>query len=200
MKDNHINQTIAIGTLVLAAFAILAWSDARKSSSTEQRAYVYVRPGDVFNIGGVHGLQSYTFIGNSGRTFARVTEIRVGMKISDLELPEKLDQLGELKLEPGKPVIPPRVDLKFIRTNDKIEEEQRITIDSPNPTQAIYIYGYVNYKDIFDNDHKTSFCHYYNGTEKDNYISGFDTNNRPIMLPKYNSSQVKYCEKFNDAD
>lgn len=182
---------LVVVTIVLAIVAFFTLRSNSKTTQVSERAYVFAAPGNVFNlyVGGSR-LQVYVLIDNSGKTFARITERRIGANILGPPIPDKIEGLGEMQSEIGQPVAWPHQPQVVIRTLGQLEEKDVRQI--MNGEKLIYVFGKIRYEDVWRSPHETTFCHMYSGQET--------TPMPPYKKPGYAGTQAKYCEKYNDAD
>jgi hypothetical protein len=195
-KQADAHKLTAWGTVGVAAItgalAVLAYwtlKSSEESTKRSERAYVFAAPNNAYNVKpGTGVLQGYVAIINSGKTFAKITDWEIGVNVLDQPYsPKSIESFGELKREPGNPVIWPgfpHVAFRSLRSLDN-GDYQAIR----GRTRAIYVFGFIKYKDVFGDPHQTVFCHMYFGPEMAN--NDFST---------YLSTQVKYCTEHNDAD
>ena len=183
--------TVGIATLTfcLAIIAVFTLSSSENSTRRSERAYLFVSPNNAYNVkAGGSPLQGYILIGNSGKTFGTIVDWQFGVNVSEPNNPNRIESLGKLIREPGNPVIWPGLPHVAYRTLRTISAEEYQAIRSEKGEKRVYVFGFVKYKDVFDDLHVTTFCHMYFGSEMAN-----------DSMSSYLRTQVKYCETHNDA-
>ncbi|HXP31721.1 MAG TPA: hypothetical protein VN832_11560 [Stellaceae bacterium] len=183
---------IALGTWALALVTIWVLLDNKRAMELGQRAYIYAQPGNVYNVSTGLGPEPRIVIGNSGRTFAKNVKIYAGVAIRSRLSPNEEAALGRGEEEEGTLVLSPRVEQAIIRRAPQMTENDARGVSSNAGTGSrIYVFGRIEYGDIFDGRHHAEFCFVYYG-EMANFPSNGGLG--------YASNQVRYCDKHNDAD
>lgn len=200
----RITIKLLIGTLIsavaAAAFTGLLWKKTSQlvesgdlTAQRQLRAYVYATPGRAFHVDGKIGaLQVYTFIGNSGQTFAKNVRRYAGIDV----LPPTPDpaSIERIEQEDGVALLNPKGQMPIIknwsRGNGHPSEEEYDKIRTGE--LRVYVFGKILYDDEFGNLWETDFCNSYFGSEG-------------IMFPVdsslsfgYEAWQAKPCENGNN--
>jgi hypothetical protein len=177
----------ATRSLVTATRTLVTDSD--RASEHQLRAYVQASPGHVYNLVSGAKLEAYIQIGNSGQTPGNGVRRWAGIKISKLLSADETAELGPGDREEGILVSMPRQEHVIIRQlgAPTATESQAII----NGAQRIYVFGHLEYFDIFDHPRASDFCFMYYGEVQDWPKNGG---------PGYNSTQARYCEKHNSAN
>jgi hypothetical protein len=195
-------EIVAAGTLFIAVFTIvLAFATgflyvatrdlvrgADKTAREQLRAYIQASPGNVFNLKSGARLEARILVNNSGQTPGNEVTRWAGMKISKPLASDELVKLGRGEREEGSLVAMPQAPHVMIRGLDAPDatlSDQIIRGD-----QRIYVFGRIEYKDIFEQPRASDFCFVYYGETDD-----FPKNGGP----GFNSTQAKYCDKHNSA-
>jgi hypothetical protein len=144
---------------------------------------VYARPGNVYNVSDGKGPEPRIVIGNSGRTFAKEV-----IRYAAVRLLPPLSPAGEAGLaigerEPGTVVVSPQVDHAIIRRHRALAPEETSEIKNENGRMRLYVFGRIDYDDVFGQHRHTDFCYIYFG-EQDNFPNNGG--------PGYNSTQARY--------
>lgn len=171
------------------ANAAMAGGDA--ASSAELRAYVFAIPGNVYVVSDGSRPEPRTLFRNSGKTFATEVRRSVGVVISHPLSPEQEAAFGDGISEEGSFVLSPNgADDVVIRKGDQLANGEKSGIEAGR--LRLYVFGRVEYKDVFGKSHWTKFCHFFTG-EMNNWgprHSGFG----------FASNQAKYCSGHNEID
>jgi hypothetical protein len=132
----------------------------------QMRAYLSVFPNTYFpqkKEGTLHErrLRVYMILRNSGYTPARAVNFQITANLIECPLPDGFE-LGPLSIRlPGKSHIAPgrehimQAEMKYF-----LNEEQEKEMRDPLYPRKLCIFGRVEYKDVFDKDHFTNFCHW----------------------------------------
>jgi hypothetical protein len=118
---------------------------------------------------------------NTGKTFARHAQITVKTEITKKDTLPNFNTLFDPPKNGKKPVTMILVpNAQYEMTTDPVEgspfsQEQ---IDNIRDNQGLFVFGRIDYADIFDRKHWTTFCYSYDVTK----------------------TEYSYCEKHNDAD
>lgn len=177
-------MTAVISLIVsLVALCVTAFT-----TYVSQRAYIVARAASAFNVSAnTSQLQAYILIDNSGRTLAEITMRKVGVLLAST-----LDELGDMKLETGQFVAWPNQPHFIIRSPAQVKLTD-FDIDKLNKSELkIFVFGKIEYRDIFNLSHETTFCHWYSGSETAALA--------PYGGRGYAGSQASYCDKFNKAN
>ncbi len=180
---------IFTGILALSTSDLVGLSDV--TAKREMRSYVNVRGGNVYNASVQKQPQPRIIITNSGRTFARNVQIWAGTHIGPPLSPSEQAALGPGNRKPGTLVLGPDIPYIIIERGRVIETTE---LDQVNPYMdktRIYVFGRVDYEDIFDGTHWIEFCFVYHG-EMDNFPRNGG--------PGFNSTQAQACDAGNDVD
>lgn len=195
-------EIVAVGTLFIAIFTIvLAFATgflyvatrdlvrgAGKTAREQLRAYIQASPGNVFNLKSGARLEARIIINNSGQTPGNEVTRWAGVKISKPLASAELARLGRGEREEGTLVAMPQaphVMICGLDPPDATLSDQIIRGD-----QRIYVFGRIEYKDIFDRLRVSEFCFVYYG-EYDNFPNNGG--------PGFNSTQARYCDGHNNA-
>lgn len=174
------------------AISVLSLGVAIFTTYQSQRAYVFAKAANAFNVQPGSPPQVYVLIDNGGKTLAHIKSQRVGVTVAE-KLPERLEELGEMQPEPGKFVAWPNQPSYIIRSpipNVILTDGDIRKLDSSE--SRIYVFGKIEYQDIFHLRHTTTFCHMYSGGET-TYLP-------PNNHRGYHATQAKHCDKFNNAE
>jgi len=118
---------------------------------------------------------------NTGKTFARNTQIRVKTEIV------RKDTLPHFKTlfdppkdgkEPTTMILAPNADYESITDPLEGSPFSQEQIDNIRDNQELFVFGRIDYVDVFERKHWTTFCYRYS----------------------VRNAQYSYCEKHNDAD
>lgn len=151
---------IVVFTAVLTYTSIYQLGIIRGQIYIENRAWLCstgVSPSSGFNPG-----ESPTVIlkfNNSGGSPARDITIKYNMNIRDIPLPENIPMGKYLTDEPSRGVVAPNSDFsspKYTK-NEIVFTEEDISKISRNE-RKLYVYGGIDYFDIFNERHCTNFC------------------------------------------
>ncbi|HTF75751.1 MAG TPA: hypothetical protein VK620_15715 [Bradyrhizobium sp.] len=182
---------IAIVTLAIAVLAYCTLKSSEESTKRSERAYLFAAPNNAYNVSpGSNPLQGYLLIGNSGKTFGRIIDWQFGVNILEPDNSERIESLGRLEREAGNPVIWPGLPHVAFRTLRPVSDAEFQMMQTAKGDKRIYVFGFIKYRDVFGDPHMTTFCHMYFGKEM--------APDQPTGI--YLETQVKYCEKHNDAD
>jgi hypothetical protein len=154
-----------------------------------ERAYVSGAPSNIFNLSPGNGLQAYVRISNSGKTLGRATLVHAGVAIRST-LPDRLEEIGPMQAEPGTFVAWPNDPYVTYRNFGTLPEADFQAV--VNAEKRIFVFGKVEYDDVFNNRRTTIFCHVYFGSE----TADFPRNGGR----GYHASQARPCDKHNSAD
>jgi hypothetical protein len=185
--SDHVGWVAAAAAALSALFAYLLYDETVDSSKWQLRPYIYVSPGDIYNVAASgNALAVYARIGNSGHTYARKVERSIAVQIKPRnftgELTDDERQPGKLILNSGQ------TSLIYVEAPHLTEEQLESIIDGGNNSLAIFVFGSINYIDADENPHKTDYCFLYYGATA--------TTNRD---PAYVGSHAKWCDIHNDA-
>ena len=183
------NPILAISTILLAIIAACALRDAKDTTIVSQRAYVYVFPETVYNLGSTNKLEARFVVSNSGKSFAKNVVRYAQIKISEPLRLDEIANLGNGELEPGIMTLGPDPRAS-IEMNRRMPNEVGDADDVTAGRKRIYVFGRVDYKDIWGNLLSTNFCFMYYGEK----LPDSPTN------ASYLGRQAKYCNGHNDAD
>ncbi|MFI5023304.1 MAG: hypothetical protein ACHQRJ_16860 [Alphaproteobacteria bacterium] len=184
---------LVVYTCGLAVIAFLQWCVLNKTDETlqnQQRSYMYVAPAGAFNVNADGVLQGYVVVGNSGQSIAKRVKRYASVQIATPPGPADIADISKMTAEEGSPTFAPPVKQAIYRElpeRGKISSQDFAAVQSG--AKRIYVFGTIFYDDVFDNPHKTEFCHMYFGTE-------MADDNRNAYAPV----QAKYCDRHNDAD
>jgi hypothetical protein len=164
-------------------------ADSKKASEQQLRAYVQASPGNVYNLVSGAKLEAYIRIINSGQTPGNEVRRWAGIKISKPLIADETAELGRGDRQEGELVSMPRQEHVIIRQlgAPTTKESQAVVSDD----QRIYVFGRIEYSDIFDHPRVSEFCFMYYGEVQDWPNNGG---------PGYNNTQAQYCEKHNSAN
>lgn len=180
----------SIISVLAFAFSIYSLSIAQTNTERSERAYVFVRPGNVYNVSDGKTPEPRIMFSNSGNTAAEKTQRWARAIISPPKSNKELEALGLGTLEEGVLNVPPRVPHAIIRYSEQLKSGEREKIANPGGPLRLYVYGRVEYLDIFKKPHFTNFCFIYYGEQQIWSENGG---------PEFNSTQARYCSVHNDA-
>jgi len=161
------------------------------TNERQQRAYVYARPGNVYNVSDGHRAEPRIVIGNSGATLSRETKRWAKAVILPKQSAFEIKRFDQGEREEGVMEVVPRVDHAIIRYSGQITAEQSQQLALKDGPLRLYVYGEVGYFDVFQKERRTQFCFMYFGEMDD-----FPKNGGP----GFNSTQARYCEARNTAN
>jgi hypothetical protein len=165
--------------------------DSNESTKRSERAYLSAVPLGAYNLRPDSSpLQGYLAITNSGKTFGKIIDWQFGVNISEPDNPERIESLGKLRREAGNPVIwpnQPHIAFRELRVLNPAEYQM---VRSERGDRRVYVFGFIKYADIFGDEHMTTFCHSYFGSEM------AENTNYNV----YPATKVNYCEKHNSAN
>jgi len=203
---NFREEIVAVGTLFIAIFTvILAFATgflyfatrdlvkgSDKTARQQLRAYVYVQPGNVYLVSAGLKPQPRIVVRNSGQTFAKDVKCSYGAKVSSNLSVEESAALGPGTPEEGRFTLNPGVDHAIIKwMPDAITADEARSIKTLTGDVRLYVFGKIDYNDVFGDAHHTEFCFMYYG-EMQNWPNNGGEG--------FNSTQARYCENHNDAD
>jgi hypothetical protein len=207
--EDHDKGIVAAFTVILALSTIGLWLSTNElwqvtkktldhtegTAKRELRAYVFAKPYRAFNIyaGGPAGAvaQTYTTVGNKGRTFAKNVQRSGGINILS-KTPEKFEDLGPLTREEGVLVLAPDQEGFIIRNLHSLSQAELDALMTADGELRIYAYGRITYEDAFGESHTTTYCHAYYGVERARFEG--------IGPVGYEHWQAKYADRHNEAD
>lgn len=190
-------KVVGAGAAIAAAiFAFLQFGSmqeqtalTRTMSINSQSAYVSVLPGNVFNVGSSKRWEPRLIFRNTGQTPARNVRRHFELLVSTPLTPEQEAKLGVGSLEPGSPILSANgADDVVFRTGDQITDAMRELIQKD--VNRLYVFGRVDYENVFGESRWIEFCHYYSG-EMTNWLKNGGWG--------YNSTQTRHCTAHNDA-
>ncbi len=177
------------GASVVFTYQILQLSE--DTAKRQLRAYVFAVPGNVYNVSLGSRPEPRTIIRNGGDTSARNVRRDIGIRISAPLSPEQEAGLGRGTPEEGTLVLSPGgADDVVIRQARTLEDGEAEKIRAEKI--RIYVFGRIEYQDMFGDSHWTEFCHIYSGEMTD---WGPEHNGMG-----YSKTQARYCTKHNDID
>jgi hypothetical protein len=98
-------------------------------------------------------------IENFGQTPAKNCNIRGGIRILPFPLPKRyVFPISETPSEQKASVYPKAIIPTIVETSQVFTKAEIAEITAQNTHRRAYIFGILNYKDIFDDDHFTNFC------------------------------------------
>ena len=118
---------------------------------------------------------------NSGKTFARNAQVRVKIDITNKDAFPDFDTLFDTPKdgkEIGVMILAPNAEYESVTEPFELSPFTQEQIDNIRDNQALFVFGRIDYADVFDRGHWTTFCYRY----------GFP------------SGEYGYCENHNDAD
>jgi hypothetical protein len=115
-------------------------------------------------------------IRNSGSTPAKIQSARMQTRTFGINQPF-VARYDELKTPPSRLVLQPDMTVGFTRVGPIPLTPELITAITTAPTQRIYVFGEIEYTDIFERRHRTIFCQW------------LDTDRT-----------FKWCDTYNEAD
>jgi len=148
---------LAIFTLILAGFTAKTWWDAKKTAERQLRAYVSATPTNMF---GPQPIRYRFSMINHGQTPAyHVTDV-ASVDIFPYPLPANFNFPALSSQKASRTVLHPSAtnysgEAHATRTFTAAEIAQ-ITTGTQN---RLYLYGVLQYVDIFNKPHITKFCH-----------------------------------------
>jgi hypothetical protein len=181
-----LNLRLAIFSLWATAIAtvLLIWTliETRETSRRELRAYIFVDACGLIIGDKPHNrgkVISIVVVKNSGSTPAhRVLHwsnvVLAPASEENFEVPDSLD-------EQHAATIPPGGGITADRLTDKVTVKQAVEIR--NGTKAIFVYGAIEYLDVFDRPHRTNYRLYYSG-----------------IWPPPENNNLRLCIVGNDAN
>lgn len=178
---------LATLALYFATRALVA--ETKNASAQQLRAYIQASPGEIYNLNSGARLEAYIRINNSGQTPGNDVRRWATIEISKPLMVDAIAKLGRGDREEGELVSMPRQEHVVIRSlgaPTAAEAEAIIHGD-----QRIYVYGRIEYVDIFEQHRASDFCFMYYGEVQDWPQNGG---------PGYNNTQARYCERHNSAN
>lgn len=118
---------------------------------------------------------------NTGKTFARNAQFRIKTEITKKDALPNFDSLFDASKDGKDPlmmILAPNAQYESMTDpleNSPFSQEQ---IDNIRDNQELFVFGRVDYADVFDRGHWTTFCYRYN----------------------VKSGEYLYCRTHNDAD
>ncbi len=176
---------IAIMALFLSAYTALS---SHINTVRSERGYVAARAANLFNFGNKNKMQAYVLISNSGKTLAQISAISIGISVLSI-LPERFEELRKLEPEPGRFTAWPNQPYITYRTFGVISDEDVQSVMASK--KRIFVFGVIDYEDIFGWRRRTTFCHMYFGSETAEFPSNGGRG--------YAEFQARYCDRHNDA-
>lgn len=169
-------ETLSASMEKSAAMAAENVALLKERTALQMRAYLSVVIGGAIYQESAKQLrfEARPVIHNSGNTPANGVSYTAKAAILPYPLPGDL-QLPEGDVPAVGAVIGPREDrIMFAVVDEMVPDDQVASIKQGTP-RALYVWGLLKYKDIFDEEHRTEFCHrlYWLGdTVMGNYAPG----------------------------
>ena len=162
----------------------------------QNRAYVYVDPGNLYNLHTNGSVQSYTYIGNGGHTVALNVKRFVGMKVLERPGTDAINNIDSLMVPvEGVMILSPRITPAIVPIIKELPNKRKLTVEEidaiKNGKKRVYMFGKITYEDVYGHKHIFRFSHMYYGKE---------TCKHKPSGTGYCSFQAKYCDKHNYAD
>lgn len=162
----------------------------KANANAQLRAYVVVTPNELLNVfQSENDMVGYVTVANAGQTLARIKNRWMGIEVLGSELPVTLDGLGRLDPEEGVLLLTSRLSPPMFRARQTLTGPEYNLVHAREGQLRVYIFGRVEYEDIFRVSRFTNFCFMYYGSDTWEGKS-------PIA---YHPTQAKYCDKHNDA-
>jgi hypothetical protein len=156
-----------------------------------ERAYVYASAGNVFNVSDGKIPEPRIVISNSGRTVANNAKRWAAAVISPPKSEKEVHALDRGISEEGAASIAPRVPHALVRYSERLQPGQQTQIANSAGPLRLYVYGRIEYADIFNVSHFTNFCFVYYGEMQDWPLNGG---------LGYNSTQARFCAGHNESN
>ena len=170
---------------------------AERSSIIQLRAYVLAEPGRIVNFANDGSPpEAYVWVVNGGVTPA--ANIRQDIRAVVLAPPITEEQITfrEIDRESGPATMPPKGRKqahRMFRDGDNLfvesEESFRAVRGEEEYPLYLYVFGTIEYRDVFNEPRSTEFCFYYSGNHED----------RSSVIPGqgYHGRQAQSCEIHN---
>lgn len=151
---------LAIVTTLLAIYTYKLWSSADKNVAKQLRAYISVLPGPFTEQTSETKYVAFPRMRNSGLTPAR--HVRTVGLMDILSIHPSNDDFALPKVNASlSSAIGSQGDLNIVVVPDRWFTANDISaFKRPDAQQRIFIWGRVEYQDIFDNAFFTNFCFY----------------------------------------
>jgi len=186
---NLIAIFLFLATLALYLATRSLVGETKNASEQQLRAYIQASPGEIYNLKSGAKLEAYIRISNSGQTPGNDVRRWAGIKISKPLTIDAIAELGRGDREEGELVSMPRQEHVIIRPLGTPTTDEADAIIHGD--QRIYVFGRIEYVDIFGQPRASEFCFTYFGEVQDWPQNGG---------PGYNNTQARYCEKHNSAN
>lgn len=118
-----------------------ALKSSNRSSEQSERAYMYVKPGPLHCIMDKCRLESYTLLGNSGKTYAKDVEYFSGVIVRPRLTTDQEANLGPGVREEGVTVIGPSVERAFMRRGEQMTAEKVEEVRTGK--ERVYVFGEI---------------------------------------------------------
>jgi hypothetical protein len=174
-----LDWTAAVGAVLAAIFT---WWQVQVTKDTEKRqlrAYVWIAPGEIegFKVGQVPRIP--VTIRNGGATPAYLTGTLLALRRESAPQPGQHVSL-QTNFPPLQPLSEGRGDFIFQDHTltllvPNLAPLDQLTVDRVQQGEwAVYVFGRVNYKDVFDAVHFVEFCYYWTGGKPPGQCEGGD--------------------------
>jgi hypothetical protein len=178
-----------LATLALYCATRALVAETKTASEQQLRAYIQASPGEIYNLKSGAKLEAYIRIINNGQTPGNDVRRWAAIKISKPLTVDAITELGRGDREEGELVSMPRQRHDIIRPLGAPTEAEAEAIIHGD--QRIYVFGHIEYVDIFKQPRMSQFCFMYYGEVQDWPQNGG---------PGYDNTQARYCEHQNSAN
>jgi hypothetical protein len=158
--QNLITGAEVAGLLVVIGLTLITIWQTRTYNRQQLRAYVMVVRIEVRNIGPATIPEAKLFLKNAGQTPAQDLTSYIRMGFAPFPLSERLtlDKAEHVSRE----TVGPGIERHITQVWDGLLGFDRYSALAAK-THAIFLFGYIAYRDVFGFNHRTNFRHYIGG-------------------------------------
>jgi hypothetical protein len=148
-----------------------AFATQKATFQLQLRAYVTIKGHGLVpqNRADNYKVEVRPVITNLGNTPAHSVNFSAKLEILPAELPsDHVWGLPDVAVESAAFLFPHQ-ELSYRNWLPELISDEEISVIKHGVERRLYIYGFVRYKDIFGEDHRTDFCQFFAWDVKDNF-------------------------------